>query len=389
VTSAELDQWTAYSRQAVHDLANEDYAAAREALRHAQEISDRAAAEMSREEARARQVLDTCLFGVRAYVEQQDPHAEEQMMSCRRLVPRIAPTPNIHTPEVVEVLGRIDRRLAAAHRGPLVVESQPAACTVRLNGVALGQTPFTSEQLAPGEYRVQVECGESGHGRLHRVTLSDEGGPVTLRIDARFDRAVRTGGVLRLAYADAADADAHRVADAAAIGAALSASEVWLVRIAPDGALTGERVRVHDAARVASVDAATTSSTALVTSLMAAPVEDAAPVAPSGGGEIQPGTWALLLGGGAVAIAGAVVLGIGAPDLGAVGMPRMGEGLGPAAVRQSQGEMLVGIGGAMLGAGLICAGIGIALAVGDTSPHAATSARLRMHPFGAELTLSF
>ncbi len=389
VTSAELEQWTAFSRQAVRDLANEDYVAAREALRHAQEISDRAAAEMSREEARARQVLDTCLFGVRAYVEQSDPHAEEQMLGCRRLVPRIAPSANIHTPEVVELLGRIDRRLAAAHRGPLLVESQPAACTLRLNGIALGQTPFTSEQLAPGEYRVQVECGDSGHGRLHRVTVSDESGPVTLRIDARFDRVVRTDGVLRLAYADGADADAHRVADAAAIGAALEASEVWLVGIAADGSLTGDRVRVSDGSSTGTTGAtATTSSTALVTTLMAAPAPEI--VQPTdGGGEIQPGTWALLIGGAAVAIAGGVMIGVGAGDLNAVGMPRVGEGLNESAARQRTGEAIVGTGAALLGVGLVVGGIGIALAVSDTSQHTAGSARLHLRPLGAELTIEF
>jgi hypothetical protein len=388
VTSAELEQWTAFSRQAVRDLANEDYAAAREALRHAQEISDRAAAEMTREEARARQVLDTCLYGVRAYIEQHDPHAEEQLMGCRRLVPRIAPSANIHTPEVVELLTRIDRRLADAHRGPLAVESQPSGCTVRLNGIAVGTTPFTSEQLAPGEYRVQVECGDSGHGRLHRVTVPDATGPVTLRVDARFDSAIHSDGVLRLTYADRADATAHRIVDARRIGQALGASEVWLVGVSPDGALSGDRVRVEDGATLSSVTGIAGSATALVTGLMTTTSEPVA-VETHHGGDVSPGAWALIFGGGAVAIAGAVMLAIGVPDLGAVGSPHTGETVGASAARQSTGEALTGVGAASLGVGVVLAAIGIVLAVGDTSGGGEDAASLRLGPGGAELTLHF
>jgi hypothetical protein len=393
VTSAELDQWTTYSRAAVRALADQDYPAAREALQQAQAISDRAAAEMSREESRARQVLDTCLFGVRAFIEQQDPHAEDQMLACRRLVPRIAPSPHIHTPEVVEVLARIDRRIEGAHRGPLVVESQPSGCTVRLNGVSLGQTPFTSEQLAPGEYRVQVECGEGGHARVHRVTLADAVGPVTLRVDARFDTAVSTDGVLSLAYADEADASAHRASDAEAIGHVLGAAEVWVVGVGTDGALSGARVRTEDGAVIASsAPIAGGSATALVTALEAGGA--AAPVASGGGGggDVEPASWGMLWGGGAIAIAGAIMLAVGVPDLGAVGSPHAGESLAASQARQANGELLVGIGAALLGVGVIVAGVGTGLAINDTSrPRSPTtpSARLRLGPLGADLTLTF
>lgn len=386
VTSAEIDQWTQYSREAVRALANEDYTAARAALGRAQEISDRAAAEMSREETRARQVLDTCLFGVRAYIEQSDPHAEEQMLGCRRLVPRIAQSPNIHTPEVVELLTRVDRRLAAAHRGPLTVQSQPAGCTVRLNGVTLGQTPFTSEQLAPGEYRVQVECGEGGHGRVHRVTVDDTTGPVALRVDARFDAAVRTDSALRLVYADADDAAAHRAADARAIGAVLGADEVWLVGASADGALVGERVRVEGSDAVAIATASAPNATALVTALSSAPAESASR---SGSGEIDGSRWALMIGGGVVAVAGAVMLGLGAGDFDAIASPSATDTYASAAARQSTGETLVEVGSVALGVGLVVAGIGVGLTVGDTSRGPGEHASLRVGPTDARFTLRF
>ncbi len=388
VTSAELEQWTTYSRAAVRALADEDYTTAREALQHAQAISDRADAEMSREEARARQVLDTCLYGVRAYIEQHDAHAEEQMLGCRRLVPRIAPSPNIHTPEVVELFGRIDQRLAAAHRGPLSVASQPSGCTVRLNGIALGQTPFTSEQLAPGEYGVQVECGEGGHGRLHHVSVPDATGEVQLHIDARFDRVVQSDGVLRLAYADDADATAHRALDAVEIGRALEASEVWLVGVAADGSVSGERVRVIGERVIASAaPIASGSAAALVTALTSAPTSEVHESG-GGGGDVGPAAWALMIGGGAAAIAGAVMIGVSAGDLGAVTMPHMGESLQASQDRANTATTIVGVGGALLGAGVIAAGIGIGLAVSDTSHHESTVS-LHLGPTSVELTGTF
>lgn len=388
VTSEELDQWATYSRAAVHALADADYAAARAQLQRAQAISDRAAAAMSREETRARQVLDTCLYGVRAYVEQEDPRAEEQMLGCRRLVPHIAPSPRIHTPEVMDVLARVDQRLASEHRGPLTVESQPAACTVRLNGVALGTTPFTNGELAGGEYRVQVECGDDD-GRVHRVTISDAGGPVTLRVDARFERVVQTDAVLRLVYADAADAEVHRLADAAEAGRVVGATEVWLVGVSTSGALRGERVRVEDGSTIASAAADDGSATALALAMGTAPA-GTEPV-PSHGGDVQAGTWVLLSVGAAAAIAGGVMIGVGVPDLNATMNPRPTDTFDTARARQDTAFALCVAGGVSLGVGVILAGVGVGLAVADTSSGGGTEphARLRIGPSGVSVEGTF
>jgi hypothetical protein len=385
VSSSELEQWTAYSREAVHDLADEDYAGAREALRHAQELSERAAAEMSREEARARQVLDTCLYGVRAYVEQQDPRAEEQALDCRRLVPRIAPTPNIHTPEVAELLSRVDRRLTSAHHGPLHVESQPSGCSVRLNGVLLGATPFVSEQLADGAYRVQVECGEGRRGRIHRVALP-ESGEVVVRVDARLDAAVRSDDVLRLEYDHADDAEVHRRADAAAIGAIVGATEVWLVRSGSDGALTGERIRVADGLALGSATAPAGSVTLLATTL-----------AHADGGAIDTASretshrddptaaWVLTGIGGALAVAGAVMVGVSSGDVNAVSEPHGGETYAAARSREETGRIVLGSGAAIGGIGLVLAAVGLGwgLSMGSEDPQ---HGRVRIGPTGLSLT---
>lgn len=259
MSDSDLDHWLALSRRAVRELANADYAAAAATLREAQALSEPAAAELNREESRARQVLDTCLFDVRGLVEQEDPRAETRAMECRRLVPRIAPSPYIHTPEVVELMTRVDRRLAEAPPGSLRLESQPTGCRVRLNGIPLGETPFISEDLATGEYRAQIECGDDGatsRGRIHRIRLAE--GTSTVRIDVRFDAIVRTDTALRLAYATQADADARRLRDAVAAANTIGAAEVWLLSVEPssDGAddvVRLDRVSVSSSAVLASV----------------------------------------------------------------------------------------------------------------------------------------
>lgn len=272
MSDSDLDHWLALSRQAVRHLAHADYAAAAQTLREAQALSEPAAAELNREESRARQVLDTCLYDVRGLVETEDPRAEARALECRRLVPRIAPSPYQHTPEVVELMTRIDRRLAAAPPGSLRLESTPTGCRVRLNGIPLGETPFISEDLATGEYRAQVECGaeddaSAQRGRIHRIRLSE--GASTVRIDVRFDSVVRTDTALRLVYASQADADAHRRQDAIQAATTIGASEVWLLSLDGDASdpagadvVRIDRVNVSTSSVLASVRTHTSSGLA-------------------------------------------------------------------------------------------------------------------------------
>lgn len=251
VSDSDIDTWLRLSREAVRYLARTDYAAAREALLHAQRLSERAAEELNRELTRAQQVLDTCLYDVRAYLEQGDPRAQSRALECRRLVPRITPSPYNHTPEVIDLLSRIDQRLSESAPGNLRIESEPAGCAVRLNGVEFGTTPFVSEELAPGEYRAQVECEAGRRGRIHRIRLGE--GTSTVRVDTRFDRSVRTDTVLRLAYPDAATAERHRLEDALEIGEIVGAAEVWLVMKDGDSTwLHMDRVVVNPTQVVAS-----------------------------------------------------------------------------------------------------------------------------------------
>lgn len=250
VSDRDIDQWLRLSRESVRHLARTDYAAARATLLEAQRLSDRAAEELNREQTRAQQVLDTCLYEVRSYVEQGDPRAEPRALECRRLVPRVAPTTHNHPPEVLELLARVDARLAESPPGTLRIESAPSNCVVRLNGVELGITPLVSDDLAPGEYRAQVECERGERGRVHRIRVGQ--GTSEVRIDTRFDQSVRSDTVLRLAYRDSSAADRHRFADTLRVGELVGAAEVWLVASEGD-AVRIDRVAVRPARVLASV----------------------------------------------------------------------------------------------------------------------------------------
>ncbi len=186
LSESEIDEWANRSVSAVRNIARTDYEAAREDLLAAQRVSERAAEELNRESERAREVLDTCLYMVRAYEEQgQREEAYRQARECRRLVPLIEPSEYRHTPEVVDILERVDADQAY---GILEVTSTPAGCAVRVNGVAqAGVTPLTLERIPQGDYRLQVECDESERGRVHRITVSD--GRTVASVDQSFDRA--------------------------------------------------------------------------------------------------------------------------------------------------------------------------------------------------------
>jgi len=65
----EVDDWRRHATAAVRHLARADYEAARADLDYTRQVAQRAAAELNREPERAREVLDTCLYLVRALRE--------------------------------------------------------------------------------------------------------------------------------------------------------------------------------------------------------------------------------------------------------------------------------------------------------------------------------
>ncbi|KPK16063.1 MAG: hypothetical protein AMJ62_07220 [Myxococcales bacterium SG8_38] len=249
VSQSDIDRWVEHSRAAVRYLARADYKAARRELKAAQQLADRAAAELNREAARAQQVLDTCLFMVRAYVETKN-HAEarRQARECRQLVPRVEPSAFRHTPEVRELLAEVDAEMAAEAPGNLRVTSEPADCLVRINGVEFGRTPLTGVELPVGTYRLQVECDEGQRGRIHRVAI--ESGANTFAFDAALGRAVRTRPVLHLQYASRA-AWGSRMDHAATVASILGGAKVLAVTaVGPQEVRVDLRAEGHEAASV-------------------------------------------------------------------------------------------------------------------------------------------
>jgi hypothetical protein len=194
----ELDRWFSHQEEARKQLTLSNYPRAAVSLEAAQDISQEAIEALNREASRARKVLDTCLYLVRSLWETgQTEQAEEQARVCRQLVPSIEPTLGLHTPDVRGVLHRVDeaRRKEAAVR--LRVESPQSGCLVRVNGLHLGETPFSIGELLPGEYRVQVECEENRPGRVHRVNLEQD---ETVYIDPTLDTALGLEPEVHLAY---------------------------------------------------------------------------------------------------------------------------------------------------------------------------------------------
>lgn len=228
VSESDIERWVERSRAAVRYLARADYKAARRELKAAQRLADRAAEELNREAARAQQVLDTCLFMVRAYIEtHDDAEARRQARECRHLVPRVEPSAFRHTPEVRALLADVDAEMAAEAPGMLSVTSTLPGCLVRINGVELGRTPLSGIELPVGTYRFQVECTDGVRGRIHREVV--ESGDNVFSFDGALDQAVHTRPVLFLAYDSRGAWEEMRMAHAAAVGDVLQVQGVVTV----------------------------------------------------------------------------------------------------------------------------------------------------------------
>ena len=232
ITQQQIDAWVARSKKAIRSLARARYSRAHQELAEAQSVADKAAVELNREAAQARQVLDTCLDIVRAYLETKKPvAAQTQARACRRQIPGIEPTTHRHTPDVRALLAEIDIKLAAEKPGALTIDSTPNDCVVRVNGIDMGTTPLTLSHLPMGSYRLQVECDHTIRARVHRVVLNDR--PATLHIDTQLDRAIQSRPSLRLMYEDVQTQDLRRADDGKLVANQLSATS-WLLLSQPE-----------------------------------------------------------------------------------------------------------------------------------------------------------
>lgn len=247
VTDLQIERLNALTNEALRLIVVQEHAKALEVLATAQRLIDEAIAELNRTKNQAQNVLDTCLYMVRALYDTGDrTRAEEQARQCVRLVPRGEANPRKHPPEIVELYG------AASQPGPqetgsLAIDSKPQGCEVRINGLHLGQTPFTMTGLYPGNYQVQVECDPDRRGRVHRAVVGTESTEVF--VDVELDRAVRTEPLLRLRYADEPDEERARE-DALAVASILGVEAVVLAARSTPDVLELRVVKTAEAERI-------------------------------------------------------------------------------------------------------------------------------------------
>lgn len=235
-----VEQWQRLSDGAVRDLAKEDYSQALAKLEPALSRSKEAVEELNRDPARARRVLDTCLYMVRAVLARDDDEvALRAARDCRRLVPRAEPSPYMHPPAVTKVLTEIDAQ-QVRQTGGLRIDSVPSGCSARINGVLLGDTPVAFDGLFPGAYRVQVECDAGTRGRIHSVTIG--AGRLERVVNARFDAAVVSRPILRLAYERRGDAEAERFTDARSVSRGATTGTIVLMSKPDPDTLLLERI---------------------------------------------------------------------------------------------------------------------------------------------------
>lgn len=199
VTDTQIQRLDVLMKEALQLIVVREHSKALEVLRQAQALIDDAIAELNRSKTQAQNVLDTCLYMVRALHDAGDgTQAKEQARACVRLVPVGEADPRKHPPEIVALYEEASRP-GPGKTGSLSVNSEPQGCDVRINGLRLGQTPFTMTDLYPGDYQVQVECDPDRRGRLHQATIGTQG--TEIFVDVELERAVRTEPLLRLRYA--------------------------------------------------------------------------------------------------------------------------------------------------------------------------------------------
>lgn len=186
---------------------------------------------LNRDEALRTKLADLCGYRVRSILEglRDTTAAAVAAQQCFELVPTFPVSREWHPPTTLE---RLDRARDTLPATLLVLggEDDPPGCTVRVNGVSIGETPSARVALPAGTYAVQVEC-EAQPGRVHRVAV--EAGESSVRVRATLDAALRTEPV-SLVYADA-NALGTLAGDVGELGRALAADRVLAIVEGPTG----------------------------------------------------------------------------------------------------------------------------------------------------------
>jgi hypothetical protein len=279
VSHGDLDALARDAQMALYHVASGLPTKARQDVERALSRADKVLESLNRESLAAQQLLDACLYLVRAHLQINDrQRARDQARECKRLVPDIEPDGTMHPPDVIGILAEAEAELRIREPGSLRVESTPEGCAVYINGRHLGESPYELPQLGPGEYRVQAECEEGRAGRVHRVTLGTA--RVIKRIDTRFDAAIQTSLDIALRYDSAEAQRVHAYADALEVGRTVGVAEVLLALPIMDekGQATTlvqvDRIRMRDARLVGAVRLSVDNSGAIEAEALAGAARD-------------------------------------------------------------------------------------------------------------------
>jgi hypothetical protein len=231
-THSDLDQLARDAQQALYHVAMGLYTSASADVGRVLKRADHALESLNRETISARQLLDSCLFIVRARLQERKPKAaREQALECRRLVPDIEPDASIHPPDVIGEVAAAEAQLESQRPASLRVTSEPSGCPVFIQGRNLGSTPLELPRLTPGGYRIQVECVPGEYGRVHRVTLGEN--RTLVHVDSHFDAATQTGDGVSLRYSTRATSERFALRHAIEVARLVGARYVAV--IAPEG----------------------------------------------------------------------------------------------------------------------------------------------------------
>lgn len=154
------------------------------------------------------------------------------------MIPDLQGDPSMHPRNVLAMLER--QRPSSSDRSMLSVQGaagDPEGCVIRVNGRAIGATPFVRRPVLAGSYAVQVECAPEMPARVREVHADGvEGSEIV--VDGRFDSTLRVdvgSGTIALAYADADAMSEHLESDLAAIAGATGIAHALVVMNEPNG----------------------------------------------------------------------------------------------------------------------------------------------------------
>ena len=128
------------------------------------------------------------------YLETSRPGPARKIVeeTARRFGSAYEVSDKFYHPDVVKVWLDVSKRLKGERTAEVTVSTNPAGCTVLLNGVQMPQkTPFTYGDLFPGTVRIQVVKGDM-RSTVRKVTLAANG-KARVDVDLEYENALTFG----------------------------------------------------------------------------------------------------------------------------------------------------------------------------------------------------